>query len=123
MLSVFTIATGLVILSGAIASTKFRRVMEAAILKVLGATKKTILLMLSYEYVGLGLITGVVGSFLSVLLSYGISKYLIRLEWIFRPVPIILGIAITTVLVCFVGLLSSWNILKIKPLQILRKDA
>lgn len=122
MLSVFTIATGLVILSGAIASTKFRRMREAAVLKTLGATKKTIALILGYEYFLLGLIAGGVGSLLSVLFSYVIDEYLVNLDWVFRPFPVIAAVVATAFLVLAVGLLSSWNILNNKPLQTLRHE-
>ena len=120
MLSVFTIATGLVILSSAIASTKFRRMREAAILKTVGATKKILAGILGYEYLLLGLIAGGVGSLLSVLFSYEIAEHLIQIDWRFRPAPIIIAIMATVFLVWSVGLLSSWSILKNKPLQTLR---
>jgi putative ABC transport system permease protein len=119
MLSIFTIAIGLVILSGAIASTKFRRMREAAILKTIGATKRVIAGILGYEYFLLGLIAGSVGSLLSVLFSYGIDKYLLRLDWSFRPGPVIIAVIFTTFLVWAIGLLSSWNILNNKPLRTL----
>ncbi len=122
MLSVFTIATGLVILSGAIASTKFRRMREAAILKTVGATKRAIAGILGYEYLLLGLIAGGVGSLLSILFSYGIDKHLVRLDWEFRPLPIIIAVMATVFLVWAIGLLSSWSILKNKPLQTLRHE-
>ena len=121
-LSVFTIATGLVILSGAIASTKFRRMKEAAILKTIGATKKTIAAILGYEYMVLGFISGGVGSLLSIVFSYGIDEYLVRLDWKFRPVLIIIAIAVTVFIVWSVGILSSWKILNNKPLQTLRHN-
>ena len=122
MLSVFTITTGLVILSGAIASTKFRRMREAAILKTVGATKRAIAGILGYEYLLLGLIAGGVGSLLSILFSYGIDKHLVRLDWGFRPLPIIIAVMATVFLVWVIGLLSSWSILKNKPLQTLRHE-
>jgi putative ABC transport system permease protein len=122
MLSVFTIVTGLVILSGAIASTKFRRMREAAILKTVGATKRAIAGILGYEYLLLGLIAGGVGSLLSILFSYGIDKHLVRLDWGFRPLPIIIAVMATVFLVWAIGLLSSWGILKNKPLQTLRHE-
>lgn len=121
-LSLFTIATGLIILSGAIASTKFRRAMEVAVLKTIGATKGIIAVILSVEYLLLGMIAGGVGSFLSVLFSYGIGKYLIKLDWSFRPFPIIIGMVTTTLLVWLVGLMSSWDIINNRPLQTLRHE-
>ncbi len=120
ILSIFAITTGFVILSGAIASTKFRRLREVAILKAVGATKKNISGILSYEYIILGLMAGGMGSFLSVLFSYGMDKYLVRLDWNLRPVPVVIAVVITIFLTWAVGLFSSRNILNNKPLQTLR---
>ena len=44
------VVSGLMILIGAVAMTKFRRVYEAAILKTLGATRRVIATMLLLEY-------------------------------------------------------------------------
>lgn len=121
-LSIFTMATGLIILSGAIASTKFRRMREAAILKTIGATKSVIAFILGYEYILLGLIAGGVGSLLSILFSYGIGEYLVRLDWKLRLFPIFIAMAVTVFMVWSVGLISSWNIMNNKPLQTLRHD-
>ena len=44
------LATGVLILTGAVAMTKFRRVYEAAILKTLGASTRTVGSLLLLEY-------------------------------------------------------------------------
>ena len=56
------LATGVLILTGAVAMTKFRRVYEAAILKTLGASTRTVGSLLLLEYGLLGLLAGLVGS-------------------------------------------------------------
>ena len=48
------LASGLLILVGAVAMTKFQRVYEAAILRTLGATTRTIATMLALEYLAAG---------------------------------------------------------------------
>ena len=52
------VVSGLMILIGAVAMTKFRRVYEAAILKTLGATRQVIATMLLLEYAVLGVLAG-----------------------------------------------------------------
>ena len=53
--------SGLLILIGAVAMTKFRRVYEAAIFKTLGATRRLIASVLLLEYGVLGLLAGGIG--------------------------------------------------------------
>ena len=50
--------SGVLILVGAVAMTKFQRVYEAAIFKTLGATRRLIATMLLLEYGVLGLLAG-----------------------------------------------------------------
>ena len=54
--------SGVLILIGAVAMTKFQRVYEAAVFKTLGANTRTIARMLLFEYSVLGLLAGLIGS-------------------------------------------------------------
>jgi putative ABC transport system permease protein len=56
------LASGALILIGAVAMTKFQRVYEAAILRTLGASTRLLATMLALEYTALGLLAGVVGA-------------------------------------------------------------
>ena len=71
------LATGILILTGAVAMTKFRRVYEAAILKTLGASTRVVGSLLLIEYSLLGLLAGVVGTAGGVALGYAISRFAI----------------------------------------------
>src|SRR3712207_7593780 len=53
-----TLFGGVLILVGAVAMTKFQRVYEAAILRTLGASSRTLTAMLAWEYTTLGLLAG-----------------------------------------------------------------
>ena len=56
------VLSGLLILIGAVAMTKFRRVYEAAIFKTLGATRRLIATVLVLEYGLLGVLAGGIGA-------------------------------------------------------------
>jgi putative ABC transport system permease protein len=120
-MSAFTIAVGLLILSGAVASTKFRRLKEAAILKTLGATRRTVAVVLGYEYAALGAIAGVTGAGLSLLLSWAVMHHIIQAPWRFRPLPVAWGLLLAVALTTLAGILSSLDVLTRKPLHTLRK--
>jgi putative ABC transport system permease protein len=114
--------TGVLILVGAVAMTKYRRVYEAAILKTLGASSRLVGSVLIVEYGLLGLLAGVVGAAGGAALSWSISRYVIESPW--RPpyVETALGIVVTAVLVAVVGLVASLDVLRRKPLATLRAE-
>src|SRR6185295_12896021 len=64
--------SGVLILIGAVAMTKFQRVYEAAIFKTLGANTRTIARMLLFEYGVLGSLAGLIGSVGAVVLTWGV---------------------------------------------------
>lgn len=116
------VSSGLMILIGAVAMTKFRRIYEAAIFKTLGATRRMIASILVLEYGVLGALAGTVGSVGALALTWAISRFALDIPW--RPLPSITlaGIAICAVVVAGVGVAASWEVLRKKPLATLRAE-
>ncbi len=114
------VASGLLILVGAVAMTKFRRVYEAAILKTLGATRRVIATMLLLEYGVLGALAGVLGAAGAAALTWALSRFAFEMPW--RPLPALLtaGVVASGVVVAAVGVAASWDVLQRKPLATLR---
>jgi putative ABC transport system permease protein len=114
--------SGLMILIGAVAMTKFRRIYEAAIFKTLGATRRVIASILLLEYGVLGALAGTIGSIGALALTWAISRFALDIPW--RPFPAIslIGIVVCSVLVAAVGVASSWEVLQRKPLATLRAE-
>ena len=114
--------SGLLILIGAVAMTKFRRVYEAAIFKTLGATRQLIAAVLVIEYGLLGLLAGGIGAGGAVGLSWAISRYALDIP--FKPLlgMSAIGVVVTAVLVAVIGVISSWEVLQRKPLLTLRAE-
>ncbi len=120
-MSAFSILAGLFILSGAIASTKFRRLKEAAILKILGFKRFKVAAILGYEYAGLGFISAFIASVLATALSWGVMKYLVKAPWSFYPFHIGFAFLAAVFLTSITGVISSLDILNNKPFQTLRQ--
>jgi putative ABC transport system permease protein len=116
------LASGVLILAGAVAMTKFQRVYEAAILRTLGASTRMLAAMLALEYGGLGLLAGGVGGAGALALTWALSRHVLDIPW--RPAPGLaaLGAVITTALVGIVGVTSSYDVLRKKPLGTLRAE-
>jgi putative ABC transport system permease protein len=116
------VLSGLLILIGAVAMTKFRRMYEAAIFKTLGATRRTIASVLLLEYGVLGALAGTIGSSGAIALTWAISRYALDIPW--RPLPLVsaTGILVSSLLVAVVGVTASWEVLSRKPLATLRAE-
>jgi putative ABC transport system permease protein len=114
--------SGVLILIGAVAMTKFQRVYEAAVFKTLGANTRTISRMLLFEYGVLGSLAGLIGSLGAIVLTWGVSRYALEIPWRVFAGEHIAGVVLTAILVASIGVASSLDVLKNKPLATLRAE-
>ena len=78
--------------------------------------------MLLFEYGVLGLLSGAVGSLGAVVLTWGVSRYALDIPWRLFVGEHIGGVGATALLVAIIGVLSSLDVLKNKPLATLRAE-
>jgi putative ABC transport system permease protein len=116
------VLSGLLILIGAVAMTKFRRIYEAAIFKTLGATRRMIGSVLLIEYGVLGALAGTIGSLGAIVLTWGISRFALEIPWSPMPLISLVGIVTSAIVVAIVGVIASWEVLHRKPLATLRAE-
>ena len=114
--------SGALILVGAVAMTKYQRVYEAAVFKTLGANTRTIARMLLFEYSVLGALAGLVGSVGAIGLTWGVSRYALDIPWRMFYGEHAAGVVLTALLVSAVGVISSLDVLRNKPLATLRAE-
>lgn len=116
------LASGVLILVGAVAVTKYRRIRDAAILKTLGASSRQVGGLLLVEYSAVGALAGGIGALGGVALSWGLSRYVLEIAWSFPVRETLAGVALTTCLVAAVGVAASLDVLRRKPLATLRAE-
>jgi putative ABC transport system permease protein len=117
----FSIFAGLMILASSIASTRFRRMREAVVLKTLGATRMHIVRIFSVEFSVLGLLAGSVGVVFANVLTRVLLRKLevgFHMEWTATLVALV-G---TAVLATATGWIASYRILGLRPLEVLREE-
>jgi putative ABC transport system permease protein len=119
----FSILAGLMILASSIASTRFRRMQEAVVLKTLGATRMRIVRTFSVEFSVLGLLAGSVGVVFANLLTR-VLFHLFKLEVAFHVewTATLMALAGTAVLATATGWIASYRILGLRPLEVLREE-
>jgi putative ABC transport system permease protein len=121
LLAGFSILAGLTILASSIASTRFRRMQEAVVLKTLGASRMRIVRTFSVEFSVLGLLAGAVGVVFANVLTRILLHRLdvaFQIEWMATLVALV-G---TSVLATATGWIASYRILGLRPLEVLREE-
>ncbi len=123
-MALFTVATGLVVLAGAVLSGRWQRMQEAILLRTLGATRAQIRQVLFAEYATLGLLAAITGSVLAVMASWALAVFAFKAGYDFAALPVPLAVALSgvTTLTVLVGLATSRGIADQPPLEILRRE-
>ena len=122
-MALFSIASGIVVLLGAIGTSRFHRVREGVLLKTLGASKKQIGQILFTEYLTLGSLAGFAGILLAGIAGWGLVRFMFELEFHLPGVPLAalwLGVAALTTVI---GLANGRDVLKKPPLAVIREMA
>ncbi|MGA8756722.1 MAG: FtsX-like permease family protein [Stellaceae bacterium] len=117
-----TLCAGVLVLGGAIAAGHRRRVYDAVVLKVLGATRGTILSSFVIEHGLMGLLTGSIASGLGTTAAYFLVTRLMSAEWVFLPSPVISTVGLATILTLALGFAGTWRALGVKAAPYLRND-
>ena len=113
------ILAGIFVLAGALAAGHKHRIYDAVVMKVLGAERRDILKAFVYEYVGLGLITGVVALALGSFIGRFVVTNVMELQFVFLPLPMILTVLLSIAVTVLFGLLGTWQALGARPNRIL----
>jgi putative ABC transport system permease protein len=120
--ALFAVAAGALVLGGAIAAGQHRRVYDAVVLKVLGATRGAIIGAYLLENGLLGALSAVVAATLGTLAAYLVVTRLLETDWLFLPFPLLWTVAAATVLALALGFAGTWRALAAKPARHLRNE-
>jgi len=117
-----TIAAGALVLGGAVAAGHRRRVYDAVVLKVLGATRSAITRAFLIENGITGVLAAVIAGALGTIAAYFLVTRLMKMEWVFLPAPLLSTVAIAALLTAALGFAGTWRALGAKPAQFLRTE-
>lgn len=118
----FTIATGLVVLAGAILSSRYQRIRESVLFRTLGASSGFIRIVLTLEFLLIGLVAGLAGLILSWIASWALLVFAFDLTFAPRMLQASALLAGVVALTWFTGWITSRGIATQPPLVILRKE-
>ncbi len=122
-MALFSIGCGIVVLFGAIATSRFQRVRESVLLKTIGARTPQIRGILAVEYTALGLLASGSGALLAVGGGWAAITFMFELDF-HLPLPTVLVLVlIGTVVTVAIGLLGNRALVRRPPLAVLREVA
>ena len=117
-----SILSGLVVLSGAIASGQRRRIYDSVVFKVLGASRRRIAVMFAVEFMLIGLATGVIATGIGLLVSWAVVEFLMHMDWVLLLREAVLPVVLTLLVTVLLGTLSTWKVLAGRPMPYLRNE-
>lgn len=121
-MALFSLATGAIVLIGAIATSRWQRIREGTLLRTLGASRSQVLRILSVEYAALGLAAALVAVLLAGVAGWALARWVFHSSFAWPVMPMaVLAIGLVC-LTTVVGLWSSLDVLKRPPLEVLRGD-
>jgi len=121
-MAAIALITGFLVLAGAVSADQHRRIHDAVIFKVCGATRLGILGAFAAEFLLLGLIAGCISAVVGSLAAMAILKGLMKMSFALHPTTIITTILIGIALTLVLGLLGTWKALGQKPATYLRSE-
>jgi putative ABC transport system permease protein len=117
-----TILGGTLVLAGAVAAGRRRRIYDAVVFKVLGATRLTILKAFLLEYGLLGIATSLISAVIGTLTAWAIVVFLMDMAWVFIPAAVWTTIAICLIVTLIIGFAGTWRALGQKAAPLLRNE-
>ncbi|WP_228852553.1 ABC transporter permease [Aegicerativicinus sediminis] len=119
----FSIITGIIVLIGAVRTSKYQRLKESVLLRTIGAKSEQIIKILSLEYILLGAIGTLTGIILSLFGSQLMAWWMFEEPFLPSIFPFLVLFPGITALVWFIGMLNSREVVVSSPLKVLRKEA
>ncbi len=118
----FSILTGIIVLLGAVRTSKYQRIKESVLLRTIGATSNQILRILALEYIYLGVIGSLSGILLSLISSQLLAWQVFDTPFVPSLFPFLVLLPGISLLVLIIGLANSISVIKSPPLVVLRKE-
>jgi putative ABC transport system permease protein len=116
------LVAGVLVLAGAVAAGHHRRVYDAVVLKVLGATRRSVAQTFLLEYGLLGLVTAAIAAAIGTLAAFLVLTEIMRADFVFLPGAVITTALLATAITVGFGFAGTWRALGQKAAPLLRNE-
>ncbi len=121
-MALFTVATGVIVLAGAILTGRFQRIRENVLLRTLGATRRQLVQIQLVEYAILGVLAVVVGGGLAVLGNFLLAKFVFETAAVAPVLPLLGAMAAVCAVTLITGWIANRGVADHPPLAVLRQE-
>ncbi len=119
-MALFSLAVGVLVLIGALATSRFQRVREGALLRTLGATRGQVFRVVLAEYLALGLLAATVAVGLAAAAGWGVARFVFQGPFGLPLIPMSSLTLLIVAVTVLVGLANSRDVVRRPPLEVLR---
>lgn len=121
-MALFTVATGVIVLVGAVLTGRYQRIRETVLLRTLGATRRQLMQIQLVEYAILGVLAAAVGCILAVGANALLAHFVFKITAAFPIGFLLLTVLAVTAVTLLTGLLSNRGVTDHPPLAVLRQE-
>ncbi|MHB8812532.1 MAG: ABC transporter permease [Steroidobacteraceae bacterium] len=118
----FTLLAGLTVLLAAVQSSRDERRYESAILRTLGASRRTVLNGVLAEFAALGVLSGTIAAAGASVAAFFLTTRVLDLRYVFSPWACVVGLLGGGLVVMASGWLATRSVVRQPPLVTLRAD-
>lgn len=118
----FTLLAGLTVLLAAVQSSRDERRYESALLRTLGASRRTVLTSVLAEFAALGILSGLIAAAGASVAAYYLTTRVLDLRYVFSPWAFVVGLLGGGLIVVASGWLATRSVVRQPPLATLRAD-
>ncbi len=122
-LGLFTAGAGVIVLAGALGTSRFQRMRESALLRTLGARRAQVRVVLLAEYLALGTLASLTGLALAVVAAGALARSVFEIDYLPDLTSLAWLWVAVTALTVLVGVAGSGGLLSRPPLPVLRRAA
>jgi len=121
-MALFTVATGVIVLAGAVLSGRYQRLRETVLLRTLGASHGQLVRIQLVEYFILGALAAAVGCGLAIVGGQLLARFVFEAPPVVPPVTLVSAFAAVIGLTLLTGLLANRGVASHPPLEVLRQE-
>jgi len=121
-LALFTVVTGLIVLTGSVLAGRYQRLRENVLLRTLGASRRQVGWIEVSEYFLLGSIAAGAGAILAWFASWAIGHFVFELRGLPAILPLVVACLVVPAMTVAVGWATGLRFLNHPPLAVLREE-
>lgn len=121
-MALFTVATGIIVLAGAVMSGRLQRLREVVLLRTLGASSRQLWQIQMVEYAVLGVLAALVGCGLAITSNELLARFVFKTDGVVSLPLLSAAIGMVTAITLLTGLVANRGVTNHPPLEVLRSE-